>query len=339
MTNSPPGQMNPSLLEEYIGYHPEFMDSLTIFKEDTAKKILKRLKSENDRNNFISTVAEIRFGKLFSELGFEVEYDKKFPNNQRPDWLIKLRDSTAICDVYRLGKSDKDQVRSDFQGKLMEKLEEIPKSYFIKINFIDEYFDSNKYNVDQISNEVRDWLDSTRIVGESISVADNFEFEIRKTNTNSKHVCCVGNASSIDIKPQKVNQIENLSPNEITKKLNKYDKIISEYSMPYFICVYIDFVSGFDHGDLRERFLGHGVEFIDFGTPIANLEQFRHMGQTWTELGEFYNNLQLSGILTFYNEQFKLLLNPNKQQVIYSTKHSQLLRGLIDLSIDENKAG
>ncbi|MFN7599880.1 MAG: hypothetical protein ACK5R0_00600, partial [Bacteroidota bacterium] len=61
--------MNPSLLEEYIGYHPEFMDSLTIFQEGTAKKFLKRLKSENDSNNFISTVAEIRFGKLFSELG------------------------------------------------------------------------------------------------------------------------------------------------------------------------------------------------------------------------------------------------------------------------------
>lgn len=330
--------MKPTLLEEYISYHPEFMDSLVIFQKDTVKKILNRLKKENDRNNFISIVAEIKFGKLFSELGFEVEYDKKFPNNQRPDWLIKLSGSTAICDVYRLGKSDKDQLRSDFEGKLMEKLEEIPKCYLIKINFFKEYFDSNKYNLDQISNEVRDWLDSPRIVGESILVAGNFEFEIRKTNINSKHVCCIGNANSIDIKPQKVNQIENLSPNEITKKLNKYDEIISEYSMPYFICVYIDFVSGFDHQDLRERFLGRGVEFVDFGTPIANLEQFKHMGQTWTELGEFYNNSQLSGILTFYNEQFKLLLNPKRQQIIYSTKYSQLLSRLIHLSINENNA-
>jgi hypothetical protein len=328
--------MSISLLNEYISYHPEFMDSLTSFQENVKRKIVKHLKNENDRNNFISTVAEIRFGKLFSELGFEVDYDKKFPNNKRPDWLIKLKDTTAICDVYRLGKSDRDQVRSDFQGKLMEKLEEIPKNYFIKIHFIDQYFDSNKYNIDRISSEVRDWLNTKRLVSDSILVADNFEFEIRRTNTKSKHVCCVGHASSIDIKPQKVNQIENLSPNEITKKLNKYDEIISEYGMPYFICVYIDFVSGFDHRDFRERFLGRRVEFIDFGTTIGNLEQCRHMGQTWTELGEFYNNLQLSGILTFYNEQFKLLLNPNKQQVIYSTKHTQLLSGLINLSIDEN---
>lgn len=329
--------MNPSLLEKYIDYHPEFIDSLTIFREDTAKKILRRLKSENDTNNFISIVAEIRFGKLFRELGLEVEYDKMFPNHQTPDWLIKLSDSTAICDVYRLGKSAKDQVRNDFQGKLMEKLEEIPKSYFIKINFIDEYFDSNKYDVDQIFNEVQEWLKSIRIVGESIAISDNFEFEILKTDTKTKYVCCVGHISSIDIKPQKVNQIENLNPNEITKKLNKYNEIISEYNMPYFICVYIDFVSGFDHRDFRERFLGRTVEFIDFGTPLGNLEQCRHIGQTWTELGEFYNNLQLSGILTFYNERFRLLLNPNKQQVIYSTRHSQLLSKLIDLSIDENK--
>ena len=107
--------------------------------------------------------------------------------------------------------------------------------------------------------------------------------------------------------------------------------------MPYFICIYIDFVSGFDHKDIRERFLGHGVEFIDFGTPIASYDQFRHMGQTWTELGEFYTNLQLSGIVTFFNEQFKLLMNPNKGQVIYEEKYSQLLNKLKTLSTDGNE--
>lgn len=337
MTNSSRGQMSISLLEEYIGYHPEFIDSLTVFQENIRKKIVKRLKNENDRNNFISTVAEVRFGKLFSEFEFELEYDKKFPKNQRPDWAIKLKDATAICDVYRLGKSDKDQVRSDFENKLIEKLQKIPKRYFIKIHFINEYFDTTKYNVDIISNEVCDWLNSSRQVGDSILITDNFEFEVRKTDTDIEHVCCFGNVSSIDIKTQKVKQIENLSPNEITKKLNKYDGIIAEHGIPFFICVYIDFVSGLNHRDFRERFLGRGVEFIDFGTPIASHEQFRHMGQCWTELGEFYNNLQLSGILTFFNERFKLLLNPNKGQVIYKPKYSQLLSKLETLSIDENK--
>jgi len=337
MTNSPQGQMSVSLLEEYLRYHPEFVDSLTVFQENIRKKIIKRLKSENDRSNFIAILAEVRFGKLFSELGFELEYDKKFFNNQRPDWLIKLKDSAAICDVYRLGKSNKDQVRSEFENKLIEKIQEIPKDCFLKIHFISEYFDTTQYNIDQISNEVHDWLNSTRQVGDSISVKDNFEFEIRKTNTDTEHVCCYGDVSSIDIKTEKVKQIEDLNPNEITKKLDKYGEIISEYDMPYFICIYIDFVSGFDHKDIQERFLGHGVEFIDFGTPVASYDQFRHMGQTWTELGEFYTNLQLSGIVTFFNEQFKLLLNPNKEQVIYEEKYSQLLNELKTLSTDENK--
>ena len=337
MTDFPRGQMSVSLLEEYLSYHPEFVDSLTVFQENIRKKITKRLKSENDRNNFIAIVAEVRFGKLFGELGFELEYDKKFPNNQRPDWLIKLKDSAAICDVYRLGKSNKDQVRSEFENKLIEKIQEIPKDYFLKIHFINEYFDTIQYDIAQISSEVHDWLNSVRKVGDSISVKDNFEFEIRKTNTNTGHVCCYGNVSSIDIKTEKVKQIEDLSPNEITKKLNKYTEIISEYNIPYFICIYIDFVSGFDHKDIRERFLGHGVEFIDFGTPIASYDQFRHMGRTWTELGEFYTNLQLSGIVTFFNEQFKLLMNPNKGQVIYEEKYSQLLNKLQTLSTDGNE--
>jgi hypothetical protein len=337
LTNTPLGQMSMSVLDEYLGYHPEFIDSLTVFQEDTRKKILKRLKNENDRRNFISTVAEVRFGKLFSELGFGLEYEKKFPNNQRPDWLIALNESTAICDVYRLGKSDKDQIRSDFENKLIEKLQQIPKKCFIKTHFINEYFDTTLYDLDVISKAVEDWLSSSRQTGDSILVADNFEFEVRKADTDVEHVCCFGNVSSIDIKTQKVKQVENLTPNEITKKLNKYDDIISEHRMPFFICVYIDFVSGFDHRDFVERFLGRGVEFIDFGTPIANHEQFRHMGQSWTELGEFYNNLQLSGIVTFFNERFELLLNPNKGQVVYEQKYSQLLRQLMTLTVDKDK--
>ncbi|WP_276371461.1 hypothetical protein [Chryseolinea sp. H1M3-3] len=297
-----------------------------MFSEDNRRKIIRRLKNEKDRNNFLSTIGEIRFGKLFNELGFQIEYDKLFPNNQKPDWEIRIRGSSAICDVYRLGKSEKDQFRSDFENRLIEKIEGIQQRYFLKIYFVDAHFDTTFYNVDLITNEVRDWLTSSqKEVGERISIQNNFEFEVIKSQTETENVCCLGNVSPIEIKSQKVKQSGNLKPNEITKKLHKYDSIISEYKVPFFICVYIDFASGFKHRDLQDNFLGRGVKFVDFGTPMASMEQFRHLGQAWSELGEFYNNLQLSGIITFFNEQFKLLLNPNRQQIIYEQRNEEML--------------
>ena len=58
----------------------------------------------------------------------------------------------------------------------------------------------------------------------------------------------------------------------------------------------------------KEYFLGIGVENIDFETAVGKSDEFKHLGSTWTELGEFYNNLQLSGIIIFMLELLKWVL-------------------------------
>lgn len=317
-----------SLLEQYVHYHPDFLESLSVFPAQVRNRLIRRLSVEKEKSNFLSTVAEIRFGRLFLDLGFDLEYDKQFSNNQRPDWLIKLGNSVAICDVYRLGKSRRDQLRGDFENRLVEKLESIPKNCLLKIEFIDEYFDTTKYDVDVICELVRNWLMSPqKEFKQTLSLFDNFEFKVIKENTSTPHVTCIGNCNSIEIKNEKVKQLDTLKPNEITKKLHKYDEIISANTMPYFIGIYIDFTSGFEPEEIREVFVGHGVEFIDFGTTIAT-ENFSHLGQEWTELGEFYNNLQLSGFVTFYNERFQLIRNPRRAQIIYADENRHLLARL-----------
>jgi hypothetical protein len=270
---------------------------------------------------------------LFNKLGFQIQYDKKFFNAQRPDWTIFAAHSTAICEIYRLGKSENDQIRCDFENQLIQELQKLQFEYFIKVHFIEEYFDPLQYSVDVIVNEIRNWLSlSSRKLEEKFIVQVNFEFEIRKTNTDINHICCVGNSNSIEMKPNKLRQYEHLKPNEITKKLKKYDEIISKEQLPYFIGVSIDFVSGFDHNDFTEYFLGKGVEFADFGKPIAELEQFKHFGKIWTELGEFYNNPQLSGVITLYGNKFSLLINPNQNQAIHLNKYFAIKEKLMSLS-------
>lgn len=109
------------------------------------------------------------------------------------------------------------------------------------------------------------------------------------------------------------------------QKKYQNNELISKIEFPYFIAVSIDFTSGFDYEDFEEYFLGKGVEFVDFDTPIANLKQFNHLGKEWTELGIFYDNPQLSGLLILKGDEFKLLLNPMKNQLIYRKGNQSLL--------------
>jgi len=315
-----------NLLDLYCSYHPEFLKSLEVFSELNKKRILRILNNEKDKMNFLSTIAEIQFGLLFVKLGLEIEYDKKYPNNQKPDWSILVLDSNILAEVYRLGKSKKDQARSDFEYPLMKKIEKLSHRYLIKMTFLDEYFDTAKFNPQIIVNELDTWLtNASRNKGETIILQDNFLFEIRKTITPKNHLYCIGNVSSIEIKQEKLEQIEKLNPNEISKKLTKYISLISENHLPHILCISIDFISGFDFDDFTQYFLGKGVENIDFGTPLGNREEFKQWGQTWTELGEFYNNPTLSGLILLYNNKFRFIPNPNRNQIIYDKKYKRIL--------------
>lgn len=328
--------MNESLLNLFCSYHPEFLKSLEIFSEINKKRILKKLTNEQNRNSFLSTIAEIRFGELFSNLNLQIEYDKKYSNKQTPDWSLNIESSTAICEVYRLGKSEKDQMFSDFENQVKEPLAKLKYNYFIKILYAEDNIDISSQDVSLIIQEVEDWLKkSSKVVGDKITVNRIYIFEVVKINTKVNHICFIGPAKSIDYKPHKLKQSNYQKENEITKKLKKYDDIIEKEKLPYFICVYVDFISGFETDDFRQYFLGREVENLDFDTPINETHQFEYFGSSWTELGEFYNNLQLSGIIIFYNNNYSFLINPTQNQIIHDFKNQILKEKL--LSINDTK--
>jgi len=318
------------LLKQYCKDHPEFLENLNSFPENIKQKIVKNLNNNKDKINFCSAIAEIQFGLLFNELGFELEYEREFFNKQTPDWSLSFNNSFAICEVYRLGKSKKDQNRSDFENLLREKIQKLPLCYLIKITFFNEYFDVNAYNIDNIFFVFSDWLyASDKAVGDKVIIQSNFEFEVCKINTKINHVCCSGKAYLIDYKSNKLIQFTHLKElNEVSKKLTKYNTLISDLNLPYFIAVSIDFVSGFNFIDIKEHFLGKEVEFNDYDTTIAKLPQFNHLGKEWSEMGIFYDNPQLSGLIIQDNNRFNLLLNPSKNQVIYNNINKIFLDNL-----------
>jgi hypothetical protein len=321
-----------SLLEEYKGYHPSFESKLNLFSKVIQEKLIRKLTNESNKDNFLSTVSEISFGEMFAELGFELAYDRKFENNQRPDWFLSVNDSKAICDVYKLRRSNKDQIKSNFQSGLIKKIGQIKANYYIKITFLIEDFDTDNYIVDDIILKLEEWLIKNELnPGDQIIIFDIFEFSILANNTKYDTVKWVGNAGIIDYKLNKLIQLSHQKPNEITKKLTKYNEIIEIHKLSYFLCIDIDFVSGFEPSDFYEHYKGKGVEFVDYGKFGNATDQFKHLGKNWTELGLFYDNPQLSGIITYYNREFQILLNPLTKKLLDEGRNTPLLDKLNEL--------
>ncbi|MGJ8661748.1 MAG: hypothetical protein ACSHXL_06905 [Bacteroidota bacterium] len=322
--------MEEHLLLTYCNYHPDFLARIANFPE--KDRVLKMLKASKNRLQFLSTISEFTFGEVFHQLGFEIIYEKQYSNSQTPDWTLCNNNENAICEIYRLGKSDKDQKRSDFENDLIERLQQLIYPCAIRISYNEQYFNFSESDIDYLVAEVNSWLSSTvRKVGEGLLLLDFFSFEIIEFKQQLDYVCCVGNSSTIDYKSQKLIQYEGLKKlNEITKKLTKYNSIIQDYELPYFIGVDIDFISGFDFEDFVAYFRGSGVVNADYGKVFPGAEEMNQYGEEWTQIGVFKDNPQLSGFILRYNNEFKILLNPSNSQIIYKSK--EILRKLNSIS-------
>jgi hypothetical protein len=86
-----------------------------------------------------------------------------------------------------------------------------------------------------------------------------------------------------------------------------------ENNVPYFIGISIDFVGGFDLLDFVDCFRGRAIQFIDYGktSPFYLSPEISNPGSTFTELGLFYSNPHLSGLILKYSGEILMLLNPS----------------------------
>lgn len=315
--------MSENLLLTYCNYHPGFMEELESFSE--KKAIYNKLNVEKSEIQFLSTVSEFYFGKFFQNLGLSIVYEKKYLG-KTPDWTLKIGNDIAIVDVYRLNSTQRSKEINFFQGKLFEEIQSLNYNIGLKISFNENLNNLKKNNISDIVKRLNKWLLEKKVyeVGNKVVILEFFTFEIIKINTQFKYVSCIGNLSSLDYKLHKLNQYKWLdNKNEITKKLSKYNDVITENNLPYFIAIDVEFLSGFEYYEFKEYFRGKEVFFIDYGIDLGDaqgLDDIKYLGQEWTELGLFYENINLSGLFIRHNKEIKLLLNPLKKQIIYDNK-------------------
>jgi len=318
-----------NLLTLFCTYHPESMERLNSFSELNRERLLKKLKNAENKSAFRSTISEIRFGEFFQKLDFKIEYDKKI-DNKTPDWTLNNSTFPVICEVYRLGKSNQDQKKSDFENSLKEKLGKIPSNLVIKVTIDDEYDNYDELQIDGLKEQVELWIEKQPNINEKLFLDYYIVIKVIAVSNKIQFLSCI-NSGIIDYKIGKLKQVENQRPNEITKKMQKYNHLINTRKLPFFICVDIDFASGFTHDEFEEYFLGSSVGFIDFDPKNTFTTDIGTLGSEWTKLGEFYQNLQISGIITCSNNNFKVLLNPVHQQIIYGDKYYDCFKKLTEV--------
>ena len=225
-----------NLWEKYLGYHPEIISRLDLIDEASRAKFLRRMKSEKDQSNFSSTLTELSFYEFFQKQGFEVEYDKTH-GKFTPDLTLKRDNNQIIAEVLKLNTTEKDTGRNHFESLLIEEIEKIEINCWIQIDFKEEYFDTSLYSYEEIANKLADWLVDNCVIGNKITFFDIFTFEIIGVYKKFTHVCVMGNVNSIDIDTRRLNA----DNSRFIQKIGKYDELISETSLPYLICIKIDF--------------------------------------------------------------------------------------------------
>ncbi|NLK91862.1 MAG: hypothetical protein GX273_01825 [Bacteroidales bacterium] len=196
-----------TLFNQLCDKFPDFEESLNVFSEKEKLIIFEKNKNLKNETEFTSTLAELDFGRLFNKLGFDLEYDKPY-NKQTPDWTISIGDSIAICEVYRLGKSKKDQIMFEYISRLTKKARELQFNYIIKLKILNADFDTSDEKLFSIVQNLKNWLSSSpKEIGDELLIEHSIEFTIKKINTNSKHLICYS-YRLIEFKPEKIIQLD-----------------------------------------------------------------------------------------------------------------------------------
>lgn len=302
-------------------------DGLEKLPDNIKSKFQRRLTAENNFENFKALESELKFGIILNKISDCMFSDQKI-NSLTPDWTVELNSLKSIFEVYRLGKSNKDSQIDILYYLVHDKISKLPYDCFVKILIADNCVgkDTNCIEGEDIMSEISEWLASNHKTLHSSKVFGNLiTLTVIKVNTGRSYTLCTHGVRIIDQKPHKLVQQENLRDNEITKKLNKYANIILEHDLPYFLCVDIDFASGFHYDDFVEYFHHSSTDFIDYDSERDFIPGY---GRYWSVLGEFYNlgtRTCLSGILIIENNVLRVLMNPNKYQRIYLEKFEDLL--------------
>lgn len=275
---------------KYLEYHPEIISRLDAIDDVSKKKFVKKLRNEKDKNNFLSMLAELSFYEFFAKLGFEVSYDKTY-GKPTPDLTIVKDKSQIIVEVVKLNPTEKDMMRNDFENCLFDEVQNIKVGCWLEMRFKDEYFDVNLYDKETIVKKLSEWIVYNCKEGNQITIENNFTFKIIRVDSKYDHVCLMGNSNSIDIDERRLNA----DNSRFIQKIGKYGGLIDNLSLPYILCIKIDFHAAIGEKDMFWTLYGDLVFHFNYQICHSELN------------GVYYLNVlskNLSGVFLLVGDKF-----------------------------------
>jgi hypothetical protein len=97
------------MADAYFLERPNVLPVIQEFETRRRLHLLKRLRQQQHDINFLSWLAEMRFGVQFDKMASTIAYDRKI-EGQTPDWIIEANNQKIIAEVARLNLAEPEMV-------------------------------------------------------------------------------------------------------------------------------------------------------------------------------------------------------------------------------------
>ena len=93
------------MADSYFQKRPEVLQVIQDFENRRGLHLFRKLRQEQHDINFLSWLAEMKFGVQFDKMASTITYDRKI-DGQTPDWIIEANNQKIIAEVARLNLSE-----------------------------------------------------------------------------------------------------------------------------------------------------------------------------------------------------------------------------------------
>lgn len=268
--------------------------------------LLKRLKKEKEKANFLSVITELQYGLFFDKLGATIRYEQEISRDSglTPDWNLQLNNQTIIAEVGRLNPAQNVQRLSDIDEALSGALKEIKLSYYVHVSYQPECVNLCDFDIHFFKEFVEEWLSNDREVGDQAIFFDFVQLKVTKKNTGNDSVLFLGDIRSIDRNSLRLKGDKSL----LIGKMNKYGLVADKYDLPLIVCLSLHLETWFNEEDISLFFYGPRSEFGD-DNEYNQFNEY-YPGAIFYEIskGYFYANesckRNVSGVLLRRQDKF-----------------------------------
>lgn len=301
-----------NLVEEFFRDKPVLLNEFKSFSKKHKVDVIGKLTRQQKQVDFLAQITEVQFGIFLESIASSLSYENAY-DRFTPDWTMVANGQTIIAEVMRLNPSFKDQLLLDFDESLSLALQEIEIACCVNLEYLSEQIDIGGIDLKQTKSLLENWLLAQPMPGCSITLFQSLEFTLVVYSKVVNHVCLMVGGEGIN---SNYNRLRGNNSALLTKA-QKYSEIIHRYELPYILCVYLDFNTGFRELDLYQALYGYSTEHE------CDINYYSHS----IEHGLYYMKekcmADVSGVILRYNNQYTYFHNYSSNNKL-SIKNSEI---------------